>query len=111
MSNIDTSIIVFRYVKGNPANSCDFIVDLEVPDEDATSLEPTYSRDTSHWQEEFSVPFLDAKRSPNRILRAFYVPFLRYMATKTDLIQKLEKKLSFCSNSSRKNLSFTAFSW
>ena len=87
-------IYCFRHVKGNPANTCDFIVDLEVPHEDATSLEPTYSLDTTHWQEEFSVPFLDAKRSPNKILRAFYVPFLRYMATKTDLIRKLEKKNS-----------------
>ena len=63
-----------RYVS-NPAGSCDFIVVLELPD--TTGLEPAYSANAAQWEEEFSVEFLDAKRS-NRFFRAFYIPFLSW---------------------------------
>jgi len=55
---------------------CDFIVDLEVLD--TTKREPKYSLNASQWQEEYSVSFLDHSRSKNKLLRAFYMPFLSW---------------------------------
>lgn len=52
---------------------CHYLVDLDLPVE--TPREPRYAAATDQWETIFSVPFLDAARSP-RLWRAFYVPFL-----------------------------------
>ena len=42
--------------------------------EDQTELEPDFGlKDTGVWEEQFTIEFLDAKRSP-QIFRAFYIP-------------------------------------
>ena len=62
-----------RYVK-DPIKECDYIVDQAVHIDDRTELEPDFGiKDPNAWKEEFSIEFLDAKRSP-QLFRAFYVP-------------------------------------
>lgn len=65
-----------RYLGGDPAKGCHFLVDLSgLPAEDLSPLEPDYAARADVWAEEFGVHFLDAKRS-SKLWRAFYVPFL-----------------------------------
>lgn len=54
-----------RYVE---EETCHYIVDLLLAEQD----EEPFSAD--RWEVAFERPFLDASRSPNRLLRAFYVP-------------------------------------
>ena len=54
-------------------NDCDLLIDLEVEGKE-TPLEPVYSKD-SNWLLEAEFPYMDAESS-DRLLRAFYVPFL-----------------------------------
>ena len=44
--------------------------------DDQTELEPDFGiKNPNVWEEQFTIEFLDAKRSP-QIFRAFYIPFL-----------------------------------
>ena len=64
-----------RFVK-DPIKDCDYIVDQVVHVDDQTELEPDFKiKNPTVWEEQFSIEFLDAKRSP-QIFRAFYIPFL-----------------------------------
>ena len=62
-----------RFVK-DPTKECHYIVDQAVHPDDQTELEPNFSViQPNVWKEEFSVKFLDARRS-HSFFRAFYVP-------------------------------------
>ncbi|VDM83463.1 unnamed protein product [Strongylus vulgaris] len=60
-----------RYV---PLDSCDYIVDLETPDQ-TTSLEPNYGLMTDTFARLQSHPFLVSSKS-HWFYRAFFVPYL-----------------------------------
>ena len=63
-----------RFVQ-DATKECNYIVDQAVHSDDQTVLEPNFGVvEPNVWKEEFSIEFLDAKRSP-QIFRAFYVPF------------------------------------
>ena len=63
-----------RFVQ-DPTKECDYIVDQAVHLDDETELEPNFGiTQPNVWKAEFSIEYLDAKRSP-QIFRAFYVPF------------------------------------
>ena len=63
-----------RFVQ-HPSKECDYIVDQVVHVDDQTEIEPDFGvKEPNVWKEEFSLEFLDAKRSP-QLFRAFYIPF------------------------------------
>ena len=62
-----------RFVK-DPTKECHYIVDQAVHPDDQTKLEPNFSViQPNVWKEEFSIEFLDPRRS-HSFFRAFYVP-------------------------------------
>lgn len=63
---------VSRYVD---INTCHFLVDLSIPGQSSKS-EPDYASDKAKWTEIKSISFLDASHSSNRLLRAFYIPYI-----------------------------------
>jgi len=82
-----------RYVN---VTQCHYIVDLDFPDQS----EPHYVEDKDKWEIAFVMPFLDSKRSPNRWLRAFWIPILSdqynvksqyYLLRNRDLVVKKQK--------------------
>lgn len=81
-----------RYVD---VNSCHFLVDLSVPK--YTVNEPNYALNAKQWKILKSIDFLDNARSNDRILRAFYIPYIfetRNTFAKYVLLQSKKNKLS-----------------
>ena len=65
---------VNRFVN-DPTKECHYMVDQVVHPDDQTELEPNFGLSQPNvWKEEFSLEFLDSKRS-HPFFRAFYIPF------------------------------------
>ncbi|PAV89619.1 hypothetical protein WR25_19659 isoform C [Diploscapter pachys] len=72
-----------RYVD---LDSCDYVIDLEIPEEKRTELEPSYGEMTETFRRVASHPFLLSEYS-HFFYRAFYVPYFTPKHTMTDEVQ------------------------
>lgn len=81
--NKEDTFMYFDYKK------CHFLLDLDL--EKYTELEPNYAQRTKEWSVRKSIPFLNAEKS-NKLLRAFYVPFLTDSHVKYGNFNLLQRK-------------------
>ena len=79
-----------RYV---PVNTCHFLIDFN--NGMSSKREPMYSNDKSKWMVLEELDYLDARSSPSKFFRAFYVPYFYGLKNNFGKYQLLQSKTLF----------------